>query len=94
MGAKTIEIMLILYLSWNVITFAIMGLDKFKAVTNRWRISEHHLLTVAFFMGALGVLLGMKIFRHKTKHLKFMVGVPVCLIINLILLYGVYKSLV
>jgi len=74
--------LLYILIGWNVITFAVMGIDKFKAASHRWRISEKTLMALAFCMGAAGVLLGMTVFRHKTKHPKFFVGVPVALACN------------
>ena len=65
----------------NVITFAIYGIDKWKARKNKWRISEAALLIWAFLGGSPGALLGMQIFRHKTKHWKFKILVPLFLIL-------------
>lgn len=47
------------------------GADKLKAKANAWRISEAALLSVGFFGGAAGALLGMKLWRHKTRHWYF-----------------------
>lgn len=80
--------LLIGYIAWNIVAFAIMGLDKVKAVTNRWRIPEKRLLGIALAMGALGILAGMYVFRHKTKHAKFTVGVPICLGVNILTVVG------
>ncbi len=67
---------------WNVATFLLYGTDKYKAVKHGWRISENTLLFCAFLMGAAGALLGMTMFRHKTKHLKFKLLVPLALLVN------------
>lgn len=61
----------------NAAGFVLMLIDKYKARKNLWRIPEATLLSVAAVGGSLGVLLGMQIARHKTKHLKFSLGVPV-----------------
>ena len=58
---------------------------KYKAKKNLWRIPEATLLTIALIGGSLGSLLGMYTIRHKTKHLKFTVGIPVILIGQLLL---------
>lgn len=71
---------------WNIWTFMIMGIDKYKAKTKCWRVSELHLMLMALFMGGCGMLFGMLIFRHKTKHLKFIIGVPLLLLANIIIL--------
>lgn len=74
---------LLFYLSiLNVISFALMGFDKNNAKLNRRRIPEATLFAVAFIGGAAGGWLGMEYFRHKTKHLKFVIGFPVLLIIQ------------
>ena len=63
----------------NVAGFLLMHLDKEKAKRNRWRISEATLLTVAALGGSIGSLLGMYLFHHKTRHLKFRLGLPAIL---------------
>lgn len=73
---------------WNIITFSMFGLDKRKAVKKRRRISEKTLITCAFLMGGLGALAGMLVFRHKTRHWKFRVLVPVALVLNIAVIVG------
>ena len=63
----------------NIVAFAAYGIDKRKAQKDRWRIPESTLLLLAFFGGALGALLGMRVFHHKTKHWKFKILVPLFL---------------
>ena len=76
----------ILYLiAINVVTFLVYGLDKWKAKRDAWRISETTLLLLAAAGGSVGALLGMQIFRHKTKHVKFTVGVPAILLVQVAL---------
>lgn len=57
--------------------------DKHKARKKKWRIPEATLMTVALFGGSLGSWLGMYTFRHKTRHLKFVLGVPAILILQI-----------
>lgn len=71
------------YAGVNLVTFALYGIDKRKAQRGKWRISEACLLGFAFCFGALGALLGMRVFRHKTKHAKFMILVPLFLVLQL-----------
>lgn len=84
--------MLIIYLVLiNAVAFALMLADKHKARKNLWRIPESTLLTAALLGGSLGAIAGMYAARHKTKHLKFSVGLPVILalqVITGIILYG------
>lgn len=63
----------------NAAGFLLMLVDKWKAKKNRWRIRESTLLLVAALGGSVGSLLGMYIFRHKTLHLKFTLGIPLIL---------------
>ncbi|APD06431.1 hypothetical protein UJ101_00899 [Flavobacteriaceae bacterium UJ101] len=70
----------------NLISFLLFGIDKFKARKQLWRISELTLLVFAF-LGPLGALLGMNIFRHKTQKWKFKILIPLFLIIQLTLFY-------
>ena len=71
----------------NAAGLLLMLIDKRKAVKKRWRIPEWFLLTTAFAGGSLGCLLGMYLFRHKTKKVHFRVALPAILLLHLILLY-------
>ena len=71
----------------NLITFAAMGLDKSKAKRGKWRIPEKTLFFLALIGGALGGIIGMRVFRHKTKHWTFQLGFPVLFILNLVMIY-------
>ena len=81
-------------LFWNIIVFAIYGLDKWSAIKGGFRISEKTLLITAFFMGGFGAFLGMQIFRHKTKHLNFLICVPLAMLLNLVIIYFYKRMLV
>ncbi len=67
----------------NLISCLVMYIDKQKAIHKKWRISEANLLILSTIGGSIGMLLGMSFFRHKTKHKKFTIGVPLILIIQL-----------
>ena len=69
----------------NVITWLIYGIDKMKAKKNKWRVPEKTLILLAVIGGSVGALLGMQVFRHKTKHKKFTIGVPLILILQVAL---------
>ncbi len=64
-----------------------MFIDKQKAKRHKWRISENTLILISILGGSIGSIIGMQLFRHKTKHVKFKLGLPVILIIQIILLY-------
>ena len=63
----------------NLAAFVMWGVDKARAKKGAWRISESALLLIALLGGGLGALLGMLVFRHKTKKWQFKIGVPICL---------------
>ncbi len=69
------------FLIVNLWGFIQMFIDKRKAERNYWRLSEFTLFIPAILGGAPGCLLGMHLFHHKTKHLKFIIGMPLLLII-------------
>ena len=69
---------------WNVITLSMMGIDKLKAMHDRWRIPERTLLLSALAFGSFGALIGMRIFRHKTRHNAFRIGIPLMAIVHTI----------
>lgn len=85
---------MVILVIWNIIVFVIYGVDKFNAINNRWRVSEKELLLMALFMGGFGAFFGMQLFRHKTRHLKFTVGVPIMMLLNLGVIYLLRKVLV
>lgn len=70
----------------NVAGLIFMLADKRKAIRGAWRIPEATLMGIAAIGGSLGSLLGMYLFRHKTRHPKFTVGVPVLLAIHVVVL--------
>lgn len=60
----------------NLVGFAQMAWDKYRAKTGGWRVPEKTLIGTALLGGSLGVLTAMRLLRHKTRHAKFSVGVP------------------
>lgn len=72
----------------NLAGFAMMGIDKKRAIRGAWRISEASLFMTALAGGALGCTLGMQYFRHKTKHWYFKYGMPAISLAQCILLAG------
>lgn len=81
---------LFIILIWNIITFMLMKIDKYKAIKGKRRISEKTLFISAFMLGGIGVFAGMYTFRHKTKHWSFKILVPLAIIFNLLILYLLY----
>ena len=70
----------------NLVGFFAMFLDKQKAKRGKWRIPEKTLFLLAIIGGSLGTTLGMHVFRHKTKHWYFKLGMPLILIVQIILI--------
>ena len=70
----------------NLYGIIIMYYDKRKSRKNQWRVPEARIFLIAFILGSPGVLLGMYLFRHKTKHMKFILGIPIILVIQVYLL--------
>ena len=77
----------------NIITFVYMGVDKKNAVHHHFRIPERVLLVLSFLGGSFGTLLGMIFFHHKTQKMKFLIGIPLFLLSNvLFILYFFYQK--
>lgn len=69
-----------------------MYIDKNKAKKGSYRISEKAIFITALLLGAVGVYIGMYKFRHKTKHPSFTVGIPLCIIINILSIYFILSK--
>ena len=67
----------------NIVAFILMGIDKKKARTGAWRIPEKTLFLSAILGGSIGSICGMQLFRHKTKHKSFVIGMPAILVVQL-----------
>ena len=80
-----IKYLIIYLLAINIIGFFAMGIDKYKAKKGYWRIPESTLMTICLIGGGIGTIAGMYTFRHKTKKLKFSVGMPTILIAEILL---------
>ena len=81
------QILLVYFLLINALGFLLMLTDKYKAKRNLWRIPEATLMGVAAIGGSIGAIAGMNLFRHKTKHPKFYIGLPVILALQIVLIY-------
>ncbi len=80
------ELLYLYLLIINAVSFFLMLADKKKAQKKKWRIKERTLLGVALIGGSLGATLGMSLFRHKTQHPLFSMGLPVILAVHIILI--------
>ena len=75
----------------SIAMLGMMGADKHRARLGRRRISERRLLLWALFGGAAGGWIGMRLFRHKTKHRMFAVGLPVMTVLHGVLLAAAFR---
>lgn len=82
-----IQILLFSLLAINCLEFILFGIDKYKAKHAQWRIPEVSLLLIAIVGGSIGGIVGMKVWRHKTKHAKFFLGLPAILICQCVLAF-------
>ena len=73
---------LVYFLAVSLITALITAIDKYKAKRGSFRISEATLFTLAAIGGALGEYLTMRLIRHKTLHKRFMIGLPLIIILQ------------
>ena len=78
-------------LAVNLAAFALMGIDKRRAVRDKWRIPEKTLLLACVPFSALGGYIGMRVFHHKTRKPKFAWGVPAMLVLQVIAAIAVWR---
>lgn len=74
----------------NIIGFVVTIVDKHKAINHKWRIPEKRLFLIAILGGSIGTYLAMIIYRHKTKHWKFMIGIPTIIVFQAVLIFLIY----
>lgn len=83
MGINKELFWLIYFVGANLVGIAVMGIDKSRARRRAWRIPEKTLFAVSLLGGSIGTWAGMYLFRHKTKHWYFVVGMPLILILQI-----------
>ncbi|MBR4119070.1 MAG: DUF1294 domain-containing protein [Bacteroidales bacterium] len=87
------QYLIVIYLvAINLYAYILYAIDKYKSKKSKWRIPEKTLITIALLGGSIGALLAMKKFRHKTKHKKFTIGVPLILIAQIVMFYMLIRS--
>ena len=79
-----IKILLVYLVFINFAAVIMTVVDKIKAKQGKWRTPERALFNIALFGGALGEYLTMLLIRHKTKHAKFMIGLPIIIFIHIV----------
>lgn len=77
----------------NLITVIVTIYDKLCAVKRRWRVKESTLLILSALGGSISMYITMLLIRHKTRHIKFMLGIPLILIVQLIIAFLIWRYL-
>lgn len=90
MPKELLMILLVYLLMINVVTFLVYAADKRKAKKGKMRVPEKTLFLLAGIGGSMGALLGMQVLRHKTKHMSFVIGIPLILIVQILLAAGIW----
>lgn len=80
------QVLILVILAMNIFSFVLYYVDKRRAVNRKYRISEKTLLLSSFAFGGIGAWLGMRIFRHKTKHKLFIYSLPAAAVLTAIVL--------
>lgn len=86
-------ILLFYLLGVNLLTFIVYGVDKSKARKSRWRIPESVLLMLAVVGGSVGAWMGMRVWHHKTLHLKFKYGIPFIFLLQIAFCIYLWKNM-
>ena len=89
---KLVYIIIIYLILINITGFAVMGIDKWKARKQAWRIPEKTLFLISILGGSIGIIAGMYTFHHKTKHWYFVIGMPLILIVQVAASCYIYIS--
>jgi uncharacterized membrane protein YsdA (DUF1294 family) len=80
------SLLIIYVIAINLIGFFIMGIDKRRAIRQRWRVPERTLFLIALLFGSIGMLFGMYVFHHKTRHTSFAIGIPAIMLLQFLLI--------
>ena len=75
----------------NILAVVFTVSDKLRAIKHKRRISEFTLMTLAVLGGSVAMIITMLIIRHKTRHLKFMLGIPIIILIQLVIVFFVWR---
>jgi uncharacterized membrane protein YsdA (DUF1294 family) len=89
----TLLIVLIYLVIVNIVGFAMMGIDKKKAIRGACRIPEASLFLAAILGGSIGSIMGMQVFRHKTKHWYFKYGMPAILVLQIAIVIFIFLKM-
>ncbi|UWG97027.1 DUF1294 domain-containing protein [Dehalobacter sp. DCM] len=77
----------------NLIGFFMMAYDKLKAKQGGWRVPEVRIFLIGLIMGASGIYAAMHVLRHKTQHRKFVIGIPLIIVLNVLCLIYLLQTI-
>ena len=78
----------------NIIGFILPPVDKRKAKKNKWRIRERTLFIVSALGGSIAMYISMRLFHHKTKHKRFMIGIPIIIVLQLGAVFAIWYFII
>lgn len=88
-----LKYIIIYFILVNFIAFLMYGMDKKKAIDGKYRIAERTLLLIGVIGGSIGAMAGMKVFHHKTKHKKFVYGLPLIFMLQCFFVCLLWKTM-
>lgn len=88
-----LKYIIIYFILVNFIAFMMYGMDKKKAIDGKYRIAERTLLLIGVIGGSIGAMAGMKVFHHKTKHKKFVYGLPLIFMLQCFFVCLLWKTM-
>lgn len=88
-----LKYIIIYFILVNFIAFLMYGMDKKKAIDGKYRIAERNLLLIGVIGGSIGAMAGMKAFHHKTKHKKFVYGLPLIFMLQCFFVCLLWKTM-
>jgi len=93
LGVSNVSILIYYLFIVNVVSLLLFYYDKNRAKKGKYRVSENTLFMISFIGGSMGSIIGMHLFSHKTKKAKFLIGLPLILLLNIIAIYYVTTGL-
>ena len=90
---KMLKYIIIYFILVNFIAFLMYGMDKKKAIDGKYRIAERTLVLIGVIGGSIGAMAGMKVFHHKTKHKKFVYGLPLIFMLQCFFVCLLWKTM-
>ena len=88
-----LKYIIIYFILVNFIAFMMYGMDKKKAIDGKYRIAERTLVLIGVIGGSIGAMAGMKVFHHKTKHKKFVYGLPLIFMLQCFFVCLLWKTM-